>query len=155
MSDEQPSLPRCKHDYGPPGMCPLCKAESELAAPSGYATMTGYHIEVGYNSGSFKVEVADKLREVVKTICAKPETILAEVKRIEGCDIPEEYAESYREPWKDATVSFIDGEDFQVMQLASGGGESRDYKESMRRAFCRLVLEAMHRERMEVSVVVA
>lgn len=31
MSDEQPALPRCKHDYGPPEMCPLCKAESELA----------------------------------------------------------------------------------------------------------------------------
>lgn len=31
MSDEQPALPRCKHDYGPPENCPLCKAESELS----------------------------------------------------------------------------------------------------------------------------
>lgn len=31
MSDQQPGLPRCKHDYGPPAMCPLCKAQSELA----------------------------------------------------------------------------------------------------------------------------
>ena len=29
MSDEQPALLRCKHDYGPPEMCPFCKAESE------------------------------------------------------------------------------------------------------------------------------
>ncbi len=120
--------------------------------------MTGYHIEVGYNSVHSKDEVAEKLREVAKAICAKPETILAEVKRVEGRDIPESYAESYREPWQDATIKIIEASadrPMQVMQLASGGGESRDYKEAMRRAFCRLVLEAMHREQMEVSVVVA
>lgn len=121
--------------------------------------MTGYHIEVGYNSCFSKGEVAEKLCHVVQSICAKPETILAEIKRVEGKDVPPEYAESYHEPWQDATVKIIkdeEGDGLQVMQLASGGGESRDYKESMRRAFCRMVLEAMHREQMgEVSVVVA
>jgi hypothetical protein len=117
--------------------------------------MTGYHIEVGYNSVHSKEEVGKKLREVVKSICAKPEIITAELKRVEGREIPDSYAESYREPWQDATIKIIEGERLQVMQLASGGGESRDHKEAMRRAFCRLVIEAMHREQMEVSVYVA
>lgn len=116
--------------------------------------MTGYYIEVGYNRARSKDEVGEKLREVVKAICAKPETILAEVKRVEGRAIPDSYAESYREPWQDATIKIIEGERLQVMQLASGGGESRDYKEAMRRAFCRLVIEAMHLEQMEVNMVV-
>jgi hypothetical protein len=117
--------------------------------------MTGYHIEVGYNSVHSKEEVGEKLREVVKAICAQPEQIAIETQRIEAIHVPNEYVESYREPWQDSTIKIIEGERLQVMQLASGDGESRDYKESMRRAFCRLVLQAMHRERMEVSVYVA
>jgi hypothetical protein len=94
--------------------------------------MTGYHIEIGHNSVHSKNEVADKLREVVKAICAKPETILAEVKRVEGRDVAESYAESYREPWQDATIKIIEATEdrpMQVMQLASGGGEFRDCKD--------------------------
>ncbi len=116
---------------------------------------TGYHIEVGYNSEESSEAVEEALRHAVKAICAKPETILAEVKRVEGFEIPTSYAESYREPWRDLTIKIIEGERFQVMQLASGGGSSRNYKESMRRAFCRMVLEEMHRKQMEVSIIVA
>lgn len=118
--------------------------------------MTGYHVEVGYNSKDSKEDVWSKLRMVVYAICDKPEAIIAEAFRVERIAIPESYADCYRKPWKDATVVFYEsGDKRQVIQLASGYGESRDYKEAMRRAFCRLVLEKMHQEQMEVSIYVA
>lgn len=117
--------------------------------------MTSYHLEAGYNSGHAKEDVAETLLAVAKAICAQPELILAEVKRVEGLVVAADFAESYREPWQDATIKIIQGERLQVMQLASGGGEARDYKEAMRRAFCRLVIERMHREQMEVNLIVA
>jgi len=117
---------------------------------------TGYHIRRGYNSSHQPDEVESKLRDVVREICSEPERITAEVKRVEGRDVPESFAESYREPWQDLTIKFVEDEDgLMPMQMASGGGGDRDNKEAMRRAVCRMVLERMHAAGMEVSIFVA
>ena len=114
--------------------------------------MTGYHISIGYQSSSDKDDAKQALLEVVDGICKYPMQIVYEARRL-GDAVPDEYAESYSKPWADASISIIDKEgDFQVMQLASGGGIERGYKEAMRRAFCRLVLEAMHKKKMEINI---
>jgi hypothetical protein len=118
--------------------------------------MIGYHIEVGYNNIRSTEIVRKALLTVVKTICATPGNIITEARRVERLEIPDNYADNYREPWQDSTISIVDdGEKFQVMQLASGGGMERDFKEAMRRAFCRLVIAEMHARQMEVNLIVA
>ena len=117
---------------------------------------TGYCIRQGYNSCHQSDEVESKLRDVVREICSNPERITAEVKRVEGRDVPKPFAESYREPWQDSTIQFVDDErGLGLIQMASGGGDDRNNKESMRRAVCRMVMERMHAAGMEVSIVVA
>lgn len=120
--------------------------------------MIGYYVSVGYNPMFTSKAVEDKLREVVLEICADPERIIREVWTMEGISISPEFAKSYQRPWKDDTIKFIEAQGdspFQVMQLASGSDPERSKKESMRRAFCRLVMEEMHKSRMEVSIIVA
>ena len=117
---------------------------------------TGYHIRRGYNSAHKPDEVEGKLREVVTAICREPSQIVDEVKRVEGRDVPESFAESYREPWQDLTIKFVEDDDgLMLMQMASGGGSDRDNKEAMRRAVCRMVMERMHAAGMEISISVA
>lgn len=116
--------------------------------------MTTYVIEIGYNPGHIAEFINGKLLQVVEEICKEPEQILAEVKRVEDHEVPVEYAYAYRTPWADQTISRHTGEDqsLQIIQCASGGGEGRSYKEMMRRAFCRLVMERMHSFGVEVNV---
>lgn len=116
--------------------------------------MTGYHIRCSYNS-SFKLkEMNSKLEIVINDICANPERIADEVKRVEGREVPGRFIDPYRQPWPDLTIKTMkdcDGR-LTVMQMASGGGEDRQIKESMRRAVCRMVMERMHASGMEVSI---
>ena len=114
---------------------------------------TSYIISVGYNSAADREEVGVKLREVVAAIQSAPGRIVQEVRRIEPniSDDVIDYAESYRPPVEDLTVRIEEDDDGPcVRQCASGGGNGRDLKEACRRAFARLVIEEMHRERMEV-----
>lgn len=119
--------------------------------------MTSYRIEIGYNSAHSTDAVEQKLRMVTEEICRHPELILKEALLREGKVIPSEYGEAYRQPWQDKTIQFLlatEDRSFCVYQMASGGGIEREYKEAMRRAFCRLVIEMMHRKGMEVTMVV-
>ena len=118
---------------------------------------TGYHIRRGYNSAHQPDEVEGKLREVVTEICREPSQIIDEVKRVEGRTVPGSFADSYREPWQDLTIKFVENKEdgLMLMQMASGGGTDRDNKEAMRRAVCRMVMERMHAAGMEISVSVA
>ena len=117
--------------------------------------MTGYHIQIGYNSGCH-VDPVDTLKNVVLSICADPQVILDEVLAVEGVAVPSEFAYLYRSPWNDATITFIeDTERFEVYQSASGGGDDRIHKERMRRAVCRLVMRMMHAKGIEVSISVS
>lgn len=126
--------------------------------------MTGYTIEVGYNSAQGGEEVWDKLKTVAKGICKKPEQIAEEAIKFgagQRCnkDSLMEYAEAYKECGEkgtaDLTVRIIEGEEPYISQSASGGGEAREIKEHLRRAFCRLVLYEMHKSLMEINIRVA
>lgn len=123
--------------------------------------MTGYHISVGYNSAWKNPEVWRELTAVVERLRHQPDLIIAEVRR-ERVDLASVedlrgYAEAYAAN-QDLTLKVIDEDGDrppEIVQLASGGGDSRDIKEAMRRAFCRLVIFEMHKLGMEVNLVVA
>jgi len=118
--------------------------------------MTAYYIEVGYNSYyGDRGEVAEKLKEVVADIREHPERLVAETLRIEpelSQEALAEYAASYKPPGEDLTISIDESDGLKIVQLASGGGEARELKEALRRAMCRLVIEAMHRAKMEINI---
>jgi len=121
--------------------------------------MTSYHIEVGYNSSHGKDEAGKRLLKVVAELQAEPTRISQEVHRLRP-DLTaaqlSPFIESYRAPISDLTL-YINTTDEglpRVNQVASSGNgpRSRELKEECRRAFCRLVIEAMHREGMEVNL---
>ena len=127
--------------------------------------MVGYHITLGYN-GATRTDY-DEMWEVLKRktreICNDPAAIIAEARRLgapescsKGCCNLDTYADNYAESFDSYghPISIIDrGEDDrQIMQLASTDDA---IKYHVRRAFVRLLIEAMHREEIEVNVVVA
>ena len=132
--------------------------------------MTGYYLEVGYIGGSsFGGSHEDawlKMKEAAKTLCDDPQRIFDEAMRLDGeilngtGEDVRGYAERYRN-CDDLTITvhekpFNESEKCgfkpYIAQSASGGGPSRMIKESLRRAFCRLIIEAMHREGIEVTM---
>ena len=132
--------------------------------------MTGYYIDVGYNSGYDREEVWIELKKLVISICKNPEILKEEIKREVDINIPDEFIESYRWPCKDLTIQIkeentgTDEEKKYIQQYASGGNidfinnkfdNVRSYKEICRRAFCRLVLLKMHKKGMEINIYVA
>lgn len=126
--------------------------------------MTGYHITIGYNSALNSAEkrrAFETLKEVVEMVRVQTDRLIAEVERERGTidhALIREYAAACVPPPQDSTLTVIepDGDDpGQIMQLASGGGDSRDYKEQLRRAFSRLVILDMHKRGIEVNLVVA
>lgn len=126
--------------------------------------MTGYHITIGYNSAGDRRKAFETLKAVVQDIRTDSERLIREVWREKQYphqrdrETLKEYAEMYLLPARDHTLTIIephDDEPGQIMQLASGGGESRDIKEELRRAFSRLVILEMHRRGIEVNLVVA
>ena len=121
--------------------------------------MTAYTISVGYNSGHKKSDVSKTLINVVDEIRDDPERIEREIARVEGSAYSSmlvDYCECYRKPEKDLTIVINQDEDklALIIQYASGSGSGREVKERCRRAFCRLVIEEMHRRGMEVCLIV-
>lgn len=121
--------------------------------------MTGYHISIGYNANG-SLNAWALLMETVEEVCAAPGHIIAEVKRetLEWKD-DELHDYVYRYKARDdqsITITPPEGDkNGEVMQLASGGGESRRIKEAVRRAFSRLVMLRMHKLGIEVNLTVA
>lgn len=122
--------------------------------------MTGWHMKAGYSSEFSKADVWAALKAVVKTICARPEDIAHEAFRVEpNWNVPMllHYAEPYRHR-EDLTLTVhepVGDVEGSIDQLASGAGEGRAIKEAVRRAFVRLVIQDMHKQRMDVTLVVA
>lgn len=127
--------------------------------------MTGHHLRIGYLSGhSTKTDrdgAWEILVETVKQLREDKEAIVSETLRLEP-NLNREYiatlAECFSEKIRDATLTIYsnvtkESDDRNIM-LLSGGGQ-RGEKESTRRAFCRLVIEAMHRRKIEVNLTVA
>lgn len=121
--------------------------------------MTGYAIRGGYNSTWSHDEVDTELEKFLRALREKPEQIIAEVVEVEPGYDPgrtADFAESYRND-EDLTCKLEHDEQngrVVIRQLASGGGESRDYKEACRRAVVRLATKHMHAKGMEVCYTV-
>lgn len=131
--------------------------------------MTGYYIEIGYISGSLfkgdKQKAWERLKEQVGFIKNDPLRIVDEVLRISPHHAilkPEliEFAGYYKMD-TDLTITIHDKpmtehekEDFEpyVAQLASGSGLARTIKELLRQAVCRLLIESMHLQGIEVNM---
>lgn len=130
--------------------------------------MTGYYIELGYLSGSpgpaDRDQAWTELKHVATMIRHRPNSILDEVMRVEAHRKPEDrgklwgFIERYHPRFEDATIKVTDPEGEtpgSIVQLASGGNEDRRNKESVRRAFCRLVIQEMQRRGIKVNLRVA
>lgn len=127
--------------------------------------MTGYHIRIGYNPcRSDREEMWRLLQSEARRIADDPHGIEQEARRLgcperceQGCCRLEGYADNYAAPFgRDGCngnpVNIIDREDSQqIMQLAS---TDEGFKYHVRRAFVRLLIEAMHRHCIEVSLTV-
>src|SRR5690348_3435921 len=124
---------------------------------------TSYTLSIGYLSGdSFKGNTDAAWQVLVDTlehIKQAPERIVTEARRLdapemcgEGCCTLQSLAEAYQQ-YSDATLIIhqTDGKRY-VTQLATG---DRTLKEHVRRAFCRLVIEDMHRQGIEVNLIVS
>ena len=135
--------------------------------------MTGYLVEVGYNSSHHKEEVGDELIRVIKEIRKNPSLIYDEVLRIE--ESPEDgtledllkHTEHYKDcddltiriydKYNPKTMPGISEEDNfipYICQTASSGNGFRGIKEQCRRAVCRLLLNHMHSKGMEINIIV-
>jgi len=103
------------------------------------------------------------LKRKTREVCDDPQAIIAEARRFNapesctrGCCKLDTYADNYMLPFDTLghPVSIIDCVESgrQIMQLAS---TDDDIKYHVRRAFVRLLIEVMHREKIEVTLIVA
>lgn len=119
---------------------------------------TYYTVRVGYNAEHKNSEVGKILIEEAKRICSYPHLIVGEAAVGEGKELDFDFAESFKNQ-TDLTITFKEysqvSESNQVIMACSGGGYSRIQKAIARRAFCRLLIEAMHKKGMEVCLNVA
>ena len=134
--------------------------------------MTGYLIEVGYNSSHHKEDVGDELIIAINEIRKSPNLIYDEVLRIEKKpeDGTLEDLKKHTDHYKDCddlTIRIRDKYDPKIMsntdptgftpyidQTASSGNGFRGIKEQCRRAVCRLLLNWMHSKGMEINIIV-
>ncbi len=120
---------------------------------------TSYIIKPGYNANYLDSEVWEELSGIIDDIQENPYKIINEVFRIEpdaDRELITEIAELYKKPVQDLTIKIMKDVDFRdkIYQIASGGGPDRKAKEACRRAVCRLVLEEIHRRKMEICITV-
>lgn len=126
--------------------------------------MTGYHFELGYNGATRTDydEMWTTMKATARKLCDAPGAIVAEARRLgcpencdDGCCELDHYADNYALPFEAEghPLKIVeDGENRQIMQMAS---TDHGIKYHVRRAFARLLIEAMHREAIEVNLVVA
>jgi len=128
--------------------------------------VTGYYLQLGYNSSLGAPQQRNAwgtLKAVFTNVIGDPDRVLAEVTRIEpGAltqsirDMAAWYASPNR-PKDDLSCKIVEQDPTDessiahIYQYASGGGSDRGVKESVRRAVCRLVIEDMHRLKIEVN----
>jgi hypothetical protein len=117
--------------------------------------VTSYVISIGYNSGRVD-DSWENLKATAIKICNAPGRIVSEAIRINP-EMPQSHSSllhEFAEPFKerqDLTIKAYD-ESETVYLIASGGNVERDVKEILRRAFCRLLIEDMHRQGVEVNL---
>ena len=130
--------------------------------------MTTYKISLGYNPQ--RVDYDDMweiLKQEVSILCDNPSAIVTEARRLgspefceEGCCRLGTFADNYREDRRKGKPYLlgsyghpvrIDEDDRLIIQGASTGDA---IKYHVRRAFVRLLIEALHRQEIEVNLVV-
>lgn len=125
--------------------------------------MTGYHVSIGYN-GATRTDydnMWEALKASARNVADDPQRIVKEARRLgspencsKGCCPLDAYADNYALPFSSPghPVNVLeDGEAKQIMQLASTGDE---IKYHVRRAYIRLLIEEMHRQEIEVNLIV-
>ena len=124
---------------------------------------TAYTITIGYLSGysygGDKDDAWDELVQCVEALREQPERLVAEARRLNapetcnyGCCTLENVAETYRAAFTHGNPLTINYDQRYIMQMATG---DRAQKEHVRRAFCRLLIEEMHRKGIEVCLTVS
>lgn len=123
---------------------------------------TGWTISIGYNShasgdgadlwAALKAS-AEKWRHAHEIIDMEAEKFNAPDK----CDGEWRlaYSEVYAKDWADGGPLHVSEERHCLLIRASGGGCSRDMKEHVARAFCRLIINDMHHQGIEVNLTVS
>jgi hypothetical protein len=121
--------------------------------------MTGWHIRIGYISGDscdynqeqaweiLKAEVA-RLREDTAAIVAELHRLKPLLFRRDTQQMLWELAAAYKAEDGDATLTILE-DSREILQMASG---DRELKEHVRRAFCRLVLDVMHKYGIDINL---
>lgn len=126
--------------------------------------MTGYTLTIGYMGGySCKLSNEEAWQCLVKStqeLREQPQRLIEEARRLnapetcdQGCCTLEGVAGTYSASFTGGNPLVINHEKGYVAQYASGS--DRAIKEHMRRAFCRIVIEEMHRVGIEVCLSVA
>jgi hypothetical protein len=124
---------------------------------------TGWAITIGYNSDLSPLD-RDKTWETLKNVAATiREDTAALFQEALAFDAPpdcggedlEDYCAIYTAPREEGGPLWIDEPGQAISIIASGGAPSRIQKEHVARAFCRLVLYAMHRQGIEINLHVA
>jgi len=120
--------------------------------------MTSYCIRLGYNTSHSKEEAEDRLLDVVMSIRHSPKRIIEEAARVEEIELDPSYAESYgtgdESRTEDSTLCLVYVEDDEEKELFihMSASAANEQKYAARRAFCRLVIEDMHKVGMEVCL---
>jgi hypothetical protein len=124
----------------------------------------GYYIELGNMSGhSFKGSLDEAWGRLVAAVAELRESSMAivdEVRRLNPdakASALTPHAVAYSSLNKTAELRIIDEPegDERKRQIVQYAGGDRPTKELVRRAFCRLLIDAMHREGIEVEMTVA
>lgn len=123
--------------------------------------MTGYHLRLGYNAATRTddEQMWAILKAEARRVADDPAAIIAEARRLgspetcdDGCCCLDNYADNYAEPfgWDGHPVKVIDiPGNRQILQMASSDSA---VKYHVRRAYVRLLIEAMHKQAIEISL---
>lgn len=120
---------------------------------------TGWCMSPGYNFDCSPDRAWAELKDVAADLRERPSDIEEEALRFgapQGDGMGGslyDYADAFNGSG-DATIR-VDEEAKEIRMLATGLGTDRVLKHHVRRAFCRLVITAMHRRGFEVNLVVA
>lgn len=125
--------------------------------------MTGYYVRIGYNPLRIDHEkMWSTLKCEARHIADNPQAIIAEARRLgspeqcdDGCCDLDSYADNYSEPFGVAGHPVSIHEDADEPWLVQHASTADPIKYHVRRAFIRLLIEAMHRKEIEVSMSVS
>lgn len=118
--------------------------------------MLGHHITIGYNPCEIDGDPWEILKAAARDVADDAPAIVREAGRFRHAFLGQSaeldtYADAYREPFgSDGHPIKVLEDHEELMQLA--GGQCSDAKYDVRRAFVRLLLEAMHARRIEINI---